>query len=397
MPAIKEKFDATLTFHPDDILEVFLLTVPALRAVCLFVDERGQPIQLLCVSNLRQCLKSRLAVRLPDEISRHTDYRALVRSVHYRLADSNFEADCIYDELLRLTFPLAWQIQGDRKPAWFIHIDPDSQFPRYTRTTKLDQSNGLCLGPILEKTAAIKFIELVENCFDLCRYHNILVNSPNAKACVYKGMGKCPAPCDGTISIGQYQLLIEYSLDAVLNPAKYIAEQTDRMNQAAQSLCFEQARLIHAHIDDIKNACIGPYQFLCRLDQFRFIGIHKGRSKKHSKIFFISDTQVIQFASTINLKQQPMSVDTAEALLSTAQLLMQSPETASSMDAILRARHLTLVGSHVQSSKLVDGVFLELRDWNSKSLIEAHRKLLRKKTLELPENDEGLLHKTDGQ
>ena len=81
--------------------------------------------------------------------------------------------------------------------------------------------------------AAARLIQLVEDSFDLCRYYNILVESPNTKACAYKEMGKCPAPCDGTIPMSQYHQMIEQSVTAIVSPGNFIDRQTRQMNEAA--------------------------------------------------------------------------------------------------------------------------------------------------------------------
>ena len=36
---------------------------------------------------------------------------------------------------------------------------------------------------------------------DLCRKHDILVQAPTGQACVYHEMGRCPAPCDGSMTL----------------------------------------------------------------------------------------------------------------------------------------------------------------------------------------------------
>ena len=133
----------------------------------------------------------------------------------------------------------------------------ETHFPRYVKTTDLTIRTGELIGPIEDKHAANRLIELVESCFDLCRYYNILVESPNGKACAYKEMGKCPAPCDGSISIEQYRRMIEWSAKVLADPAEYIREQTRRMQSAAAELRFETASKIKAYIDELSQLAKG--------------------------------------------------------------------------------------------------------------------------------------------
>ena len=80
------------------------------------------------------------------------------------------------------------------RPAWFVHVNPQTDFPRYIKTTSLALSTGVRFGPIDDKHAAARLIELLEDGFDLCRFYSILVQAPAGLACAYKEMGKCPAP-----------------------------------------------------------------------------------------------------------------------------------------------------------------------------------------------------------
>src|SRR5207237_6872511 len=134
------------------------------------------------------------------------------------------------------------------RPAWFIHVNPQTNFPRYTKTIDLGGKTGVFIGPLEDKYAAARLIEEIEDAFDLCRYYNILVQAPNARACAYKEMGKCPAPCDGTIAVDQYRALVEYSTRALTEPIDLVREHTRRMQSAAAGLHFESAARIKAYV-----------------------------------------------------------------------------------------------------------------------------------------------------
>ena len=53
-------FDHSVSFDPAGDFDAFVKRVPAKWVVYLLTDERDQPIQLLCVKNLRYSLKRRL-------------------------------------------------------------------------------------------------------------------------------------------------------------------------------------------------------------------------------------------------------------------------------------------------------------------------------------------------
>src|SRR5580704_1946510 len=257
MSQIAGILDHELSFDPAADLEPFLKQAPAKWAVYLFADANDQPVQLLCVKNLRYSLKRRLGIeKLAEEtapLSKKVDYREIVRKIYWRRVDSAFEADWVYHDIARRVFPQTYQGMVGFRPAWFIHVDPDAQFPRYTKTIRPGEKPGRYFGPIEDKHAAARLMELIEDAFDLCRYFNILVESPNGRACAYKEMGKCPAPCDGSISMEQYRRMIEWSAATLADASEMIHQQKERMKQAAAELRFETAAKIKAFIEQLSK------------------------------------------------------------------------------------------------------------------------------------------------
>src|SRR3954451_11165654 len=205
-------FESRVDFDPAGDFEAFLRQAPAKWAVYLLTDADGRPVQLLCVKNLRYSLKRRLGPSDENATpSKRVDYRDFVRQVYWRRVDSAFEADWVYYEAARRVFPRTYQGMVGFRPAWFVHVNPEARFPRYTKTTDLTIKSGLLIGPVEDKHAAARLMQLAEDSFDLCRYYQVLVEAPHGRACAYKEMGKCPAPCDGSISMEQYRRLVGWS------------------------------------------------------------------------------------------------------------------------------------------------------------------------------------------
>ena len=85
MTPLAAVFDDVAHFDPSEEFEVFLKRVPARGVAYLLADENDQPIQLLCVRNLRSSLKRRLSGEETIGPSRRANYRDLVRHIHWRL------------------------------------------------------------------------------------------------------------------------------------------------------------------------------------------------------------------------------------------------------------------------------------------------------------------------
>ena len=356
--------------------------MPARWVVYLLADADGQPVQLLCVKNLRHSLKRRLGGLETVGPSRRVNYRDLVRHIHWRAVDSGFEADWIYYEAAREIFPQTYQGMVGFRPAWFIHVDPSAAFPRYVKTVQLgDSKAGTFLGPVEDKHAAARLIQLVEDGFDLCRYYNILIDAPLAKACAYKEMGKCPAPCDGSIPMDDYRAVIEESVGVFKEPWAFIQQQTARMQQAAAALQFEAAARIKASLARIAEFRKGPFRHVRDLADFKWVSLQRGPRPGTAKIFLITPGQIEEVAGVISESADFKSV------LPCVHEALHRPQPP--LDAI-GAERIGVVAHHLFATKKTSGVFLPLGDTDDKTLAKAFRDVQKQKISEAAD-DEGLV------
>jgi excinuclease ABC subunit C len=371
-------FERRVDFEPAAELEAFLKDIPAKWVVYLFCDQQDQPVQLLCVKNLRYSLKRRLWGNQQLGPTRRVSYRDLVRRIHWRRVDSAFEADWVYLEAARQLFPQSYQAMVGFRPAWFIHVNPEAIFPRYTKTTDLTGKAGLLIGPVGDKHAAQRLIELAEDCFDLCRYYNILIESPRGKPCAYKEMGKCPAPCDGSISIAEYRVIVARSASVIVAPTEFIADQTRLMQETAAGLAFEAAKKIKARIDQAKQFQDGPFRHARTLDDFAFLALQRGPSKATAKLFLIVRGIVEQ--ATCLIAEPVHASDLLRDLFRRAKELADCEMTPAD------AERVALVSNHLFFPKQSQGIVLRLDAIDDKSLAKAYRDLRKQND---PEEAEG--------
>jgi excinuclease UvrABC nuclease subunit len=366
-------FDHHVAFDPAEDFEQFLKRVPAKWVVYLLADEHDQPVQLLCVKNLRYSLKRRLG---GDEMigpTRRVNYRDLVRHIHWRRVDSSFEADWLYYEAARRVFPQSYQGMVGFRPAWFIHVDPDAPFPRYQKTIRLNAAPGKYIGPVEDKHAAARLFHLIEDAFDLCRYYNILLQSPNALACPYKEMGKCPAPCDGSISMEQYRYLIQWSAQVLVEPADFLREQTIRMQQAAAELRYETAAKIKTYIQQLSVLGKGAFRHVAELKDFQYLAFQRGPRAETVKLFLIATGQIGEMLCLIDGSFNPADVMRLALTVAAEHTRPITPDDT---------ERIGIVAHHLFSPKLLQGVFLPLARIDEKSIAKAFRDLQKQKVPE---------------
>jgi excinuclease UvrABC nuclease subunit len=375
-------FDRSADYDPARPLDELLKAAPAKWVVYLFTDADDQPVQLLCVKNLRASLKRRLG---GDEMigpTRKVNYRDLVRHVYWRRVDSAFEADLVYLEIARQIFPRSYRGMLGFEPAWFVHVNPANNFPRYVKTIDLSRQ-GVLIGPLEDKHAAARLIHLIEDAFDLCRYYNVLIEAPNGRACAYKEMGKCPAPCDGSISMDQYHEMIRWSVRTVVSPGDSIAEQTRRMAAAAAELNFEAAAKIKQHLAQISQFGKGAFRYVRQLKDFRYLSLQHGPRTGTAKVFLITPGQVEEIAGLIADAQGP------------ADLLRDILERGAGAEEELDqqgAERIGVVADHLFRSRKISGVYLPIDKLEERSFAKAYRDLQKQKTPEADgDDDEGVV------
>ena len=111
----------------------------------LLAEDR--PVQLLCVKNLRYSLERRLGASAEDAgPSKRVNYHEVVRRVHWRRVDSAFEADAVYLEAARAIFPQTYRGMLGLRPAWFVHVNSHTTYPRYTKTNDPTGKTGMYFG-----------------------------------------------------------------------------------------------------------------------------------------------------------------------------------------------------------------------------------------------------------
>ncbi len=369
-------FDQSVAFDPSGDFEAFLKSVPGKWVVYLMADADAKPVQLLCVKNLRYSLERRLGRGEPlpgggAGPTRKVNYREIVRRVLWRRVDSAFEADIVYLDAARQIFPQTYRGMTGLRPAWFVHVNPKTNYPRWVKTNDQTGRTGTYFGPIEDKHAAQKLVHLMENLFDLCRDYSILTQSPDAGPCAWKQMGKCVGPCDGSVSLEAYRELVGHSARALADPKDYVRQETLRMKQAAAELRFETAAKIKAWVEQFAQIGKGPLRHLRTLEQFQYVTLQRGPRAGTAKIFLITPGRIDEVAGLITEPTHPG--DVLRVILGLAH---------DRRDFVIDdqgAERVGMVAHHLFQPKARQGVFVPLEHVDEKTLSKSYRDLMNQK------------------
>lgn len=263
--------DCAMGVPADAGVEAEYLLLPDAGGVAIFEDGDARAVMIATTGSLRGLARRRLSRAGGEAVGARTDYRAVCARVVGIVCESSLEAEAVYLRQTRERMPLAYATVIERWRAWMVRVDPDAQHPEWSKTNlghggaagdakarsaSKGAPRGVCgggvlIGPIRDKDAAARVIELAVDGFDLCRYPNLLQQSPQATACAYKEMGRCPAPCDGSESLESYRARVREAASGVCASTRQGVRNSmeSRMQAAALAGEYEHAARCKRAID----------------------------------------------------------------------------------------------------------------------------------------------------
>lgn len=216
-------------------------------AVFLLVSADGAPVQLAITQQLRAAITARLS-EPAESRERRADLAAVVRGVRYAEARDAIEARLIHWRVARTVFPRAYREQLAFGPADFLAIDWSASIPE-PRVTQQPYAGGEFVGPFPTRAAAQEALEGLWDLFDLCRYPEQVRRAPHGVRCAYADMGRCDAPCDGSVAPAVYHARLRAAWEfACGGRSAWIEAAADRMRDEARGLRFERAGLLKQQI-----------------------------------------------------------------------------------------------------------------------------------------------------
>lgn len=225
-------------------------SLPAGPGVYLVCDETDRPILLSFSANLRRVVGHRLAGPEPDARTKRVNLAEIARRLHWIETHGSFETLLTHWQLARELYPREYRTLLGFGPAEFIRVDPVAATPRFTVTRELRPDGARYLGPLPTRKSADAWVDMLADLFDLCRYYDVLEKAPHGEACAYFDMGKCPAPCNGTVPMSHYRDMIAAAWAfSVGRSTERVERLRGDMQAAAAKLEFERAASIRGTIE----------------------------------------------------------------------------------------------------------------------------------------------------
>jgi len=246
---------------PSDAIEWTRL--PAEAGLVLLEDENQRTILIRAIGDPRAFVRRRLDPQPGEDAPpSRIDFAAITRRVRVISTGHTLLAELLAPLAEVALDPPAARASAARLSGCVVCCDPTARLPSFTTVALSDLWCGehrlspheVPLGPFATPKHARRWIETVIDLFDLCRYDHLLSQTPSATACVYKQMGKCPAPCDGSEPLESYR---ERFGRACRFYAQIAQDEHDRCTQAMRAasdqLNFERAASFKERCDAISS------------------------------------------------------------------------------------------------------------------------------------------------
>ncbi len=325
--------------------------LPSHGGVYAFADARGAIVQLSSAANLRRAVAFRLYPPGNPTKQPRTDLLAITNRVWWKPTHSQFETFLEFHEIALRLYPGRHRKMCAFGPSWFASITLNDRFPLWRATNDPFAGESACVGPFATRRKSEEFVKQIENLFSLCRYHNILEQTPHGEACAYFEMNRCPAPCDGTIPFDRYRAALAGSVDFALGAKESLRSRLRRqMNAASDDLDFERANRAKQDLDTAEALTTLLARVHRRVGDFRYLIVQRGGGRTRVKAFGVNQGD-IQRTEAAKLKELE---DVAPEWLKRA----YQADAPARVDSTFAAERVWLVSHFLQKRDRTPGLYI---------------------------------------
>lgn len=337
--------------------------LPGGGGVYALSDEADRLVLLASGESLRRAITYRLAPP-PEASRRRADLRSVVRRVRWRRTYSPFETAFEYHRAARIVLPDQYLEYCTFGPAWFVVVEPDACLPRLFVTKYLPSGSDqearagqVCLGPFPTRATAERFVETLRDLFDLCRYHHILEQTPQGEPCAYHEMGKCPAPCNGSITLERYRAMMRAAAEFGAGQWRaHVPQWEKEMHTLAGAQEFEKAGRIKQRIGRAAWLAGRDLRLVRPIERFSYLILQRGRGTTHIRPFFVR-------GGCVERGEEVSRRDLPEAAKTWLEVMTTPPAGQRDVDAALQSEWIWLVSHYLFKGEAAAGLFLGADEW----------------------------------
>jgi hypothetical protein len=219
--------------------------LPPKPGIVVFIGEQEKTVLISSASDMRAFVEDRLGIS-ESASPRRVDLLPVTRKIRAYPCGIGLETQWV---LTRLAEQLDAELAAELFERASIHsLCFLSESLRWTIRDSADlvrtagREDQLIIAPIPRRQDAAALGETLDDLYSLCRYPKELALAPNGTACAYKDMGRCPAACDGSEQMSDYNSRMTRAMSLIhdgLENAK--SECRSRIECASATMDFETA------------------------------------------------------------------------------------------------------------------------------------------------------------
>ena len=239
-------------------LKVELRNVPQKPGVYYMLNRKGEIIYIGKAKNL----KDRLSSYFYHNVSHTSKIRKLVRYVHkleWETTGSELSALLLESKMIKTHKPRFNRALTSYRKYPFIKIDVQRTYPRVQKVYEIIPDGAKYYGPFASSFTVNNLIETINKNYKLRKCDDRVLHPSKSKtACMYHEFNQCGAPCNYTITAGEYKkevnevdkfLTADYESSAI----KILEHQ---MQTEAKLMNFEKASYLRDNISDLRKVLL---------------------------------------------------------------------------------------------------------------------------------------------
>ena len=224
-----------------DVIADFVRRLPNSPGVYRMLNGEGDVLYVGKARNLKKRVSN--YARHGNQTNRILRMIQLTSSMEFVTTATETEALLLEANLIKRLRPRFNVLLRDDKSFPYILIGEDHAAPQITKHRGARKRKAKYYGPFASAGAVNNTINALQKAF-LLRTCTDSVYESRSRPCLLYQIKRCAAPCTGEISIEQYGELVKEAHQFLTGKSQTVRKEiADKMQQAAESLDFEQAAI----------------------------------------------------------------------------------------------------------------------------------------------------------
>lgn len=233
----------------NDILRQKIKDLPSSPGVYIMYSQSGQILYI----GKAKVLKNRVSQYFNAGVKTEKVARMVskVYTFDYIITRNEVEALVLENNLIKQYKPPYNILLKDDKSYPFIRIDVKADFPRVEVVRKLRADGAKYFGPYMQGISSRDITDLIYSAFSL-RSCSLNMNKipPSHRPCLNYHIGRCLAPCTGSVSREEYKKQVDGVISFLSGNDKKVEDMLrERMQAASDREDYEQALYYKQKLD----------------------------------------------------------------------------------------------------------------------------------------------------